>query len=584
MPFLLSLLLLSSVPAQAQQPLHLIQAALEDESDAPTIAVACGRIEQIQAGFQESAVANLAAVALESRLPMSSSGLQAREWIRLARAGGLSDLGLNVEGSVLLEFSIDQGESYTGQVPMSGSDEQIQTLMEQIFQDHLEVEGEGWRVRPWDPAVEEPWIANLVDTELGRDLIFRKSTAIQSTPAPTSILTDIESRDGCYVVLGMQERDPEEVSSALLALTDDPLAPILLRVETPIKLPPELQTSEVLPLGGSSIESPFAVLGLSISPYRFMELSLIRDQMDQKQTTSLQMLKGRVQLPEGTTLALFGTQKNPEPVLVAPVLNSRGRAFRPRHLNRLIGHALPDVAEYERLGPYSFRVLFDDKPVYGRVSKGVVTIGSDAARVDQAVDGLGDPWLTEEDLEWAHGWPITIKFRTPTAVPFMPSGFSGRAGLRGSDGRVDLVVQPEASMGTAAPALLAMGAAYAIPNFIEMQYRAKRGELTAHVSSIHQAMHESDGQEIPIEALPVAPRELSLINKDPVDWTAGPEWDALGWAPEAKVRASYWVVRLPDGSFEVHGQADIDGDGELCHWVQGQDETQPQMLTPNDVY
>ena len=179
----------------------------------------------------------------------------------------------------------------------------------------------------------------------------------------------------------------------------------------------------------------------------------------------------------------------------------------------------------------------------------------------------------------------------------MPSGFGGRAGLRGAGGRVDLVIQPEASMGTAAPALLAMGAAYAIPNFIEMQYRAKRAELTAHISSIHQAMmdHQAlvDSQipaeteeplVLPIESLPVAPREISEINKDPVEWTPGPEWEPLSWAPSAKVRASYWVIRLPDGSFEVHGKADIDGDGELCHWVQGQDEEEPQMLTATDVY
>ena len=69
--------------ATAQQPLPVLKKTVQDSNDAPMIALACGPIGELAQGVQSSALVNLMAASLETKLPQTSSGQQAKEWIRL---------------------------------------------------------------------------------------------------------------------------------------------------------------------------------------------------------------------------------------------------------------------------------------------------------------------------------------------------------------------------------------------------------------------------------------------------------------------------------------------------------------------
>ncbi len=111
-------------------------------------------------------------------------------------------------------------------------------------------------------------------------------------------------------------------------------------------------------------------------------------------------------------------------------------------------------------------------------------------------------------------------------------------------------------------------AAIAIPNFITMQLKAKRGEVTGYVDGIKTAELAYDASFDAYVATPQAPRPAGSEGKDAVPWEGSPEWTTLNWMPDGLVRGVYWVTVAPDGvDFVVHGACDVDGDGVEVHYT-----------------
>jgi len=108
-------------------------------------------------------------------------------------------------------------------------------------------------------------------------------------------------------------------------------------------------------------------------------------------------------------------------------------------------------------------------------------------------------------------------------------------------------------------AILGILAAIAVPNFVEMQYRAKRAELPGNVDGIKNAVlaYESAYGEVLTESVP---RPDALPGKRSRAWRTGSRFDALGWAPEGDVRGSY-TVHAKGEDFQIRGFCDVDGDG-----------------------
>jgi len=108
-------------------------------------------------------------------------------------------------------------------------------------------------------------------------------------------------------------------------------------------------------------------------------------------------------------------------------------------------------------------------------------------------------------------------------------------------------------------AMIGILAAIAVPNFVEMQYRAKRSEVPGNMDGIKIAMlaYESAHGEMTFEPLP---RPDATPGKNAREWRHGSGFDALGWAPEGPVRGSY-SVRSVGSEFRITGFCDVDGDG-----------------------
>jgi type IV pilus assembly protein PilA len=109
-------------------------------------------------------------------------------------------------------------------------------------------------------------------------------------------------------------------------------------------------------------------------------------------------------------------------------------------------------------------------------------------------------------------------------------------------------------------AIIGILAAIAIPNFVAMQYRAKRAEIPPNVNGIkiaavgYDAAH--DGFLDQATWVPSTP-----AGKAQRAWEAGTAFDTLGWAPDGAVRGQYKMVTLTSVDVRVIGESDVDGDG-----------------------
>ena len=99
----------------------------------------------------------------------------------------------------------------------------------------------------------------------------------------------------------------------------------------------------------------------------------------------------------------------------------------------------------------------------------------------------------------------------------------------------------------------------AMPDLISQQHIAKRAEVVHNVVSIAHAQvaHQAENDDY-VEVVNYHPR--STPTKQAVPWTAGSDFDDLGWNPDGSVRAVY-KTELPSNGFTVTGETDVDGDG-----------------------
>ena len=108
-------------------------------------------------------------------------------------------------------------------------------------------------------------------------------------------------------------------------------------------------------------------------------------------------------------------------------------------------------------------------------------------------------------------------------------------------------------------AIIGILAAIAIPNFVDMQYRAKRAEVPSNVDGIKTAQIAYDAAfDKYIQVSSWTPS--SNVAKTQRSWTAGTGFDTLGWGPDGKVRGRYKVTSSSTTDFLVTGECDVDND------------------------
>ena len=137
-------------------------------------------------------------------------------------------------------------------------------------------------------------------------------------------------------------------------------------------------------------------------------------------------------------------------------------------------------------------------------------------------------------------------------------------------------------------AIIGILAAIAIPNFVEMQNRAKRAELPANVDGIKTSEMGYEAAFDAYLACQVAPG-VSPPGKSPAPWLPNSTFETLGWSPDGEVRGVYEVLTTPassgprGGDFRVIGVADVDGDGVYSRYTATK-EINSTQISLNDTY
>ena len=134
-------------------------------------------------------------------------------------------------------------------------------------------------------------------------------------------------------------------------------------------------------------------------------------------------------------------------------------------------------------------------------------------------------------------------------------------------------------------AIIGILAAIAIPNFVAMQYRAKRAEVPSNVDGVKTAQLAYDAAfDIFIEQATYHPRTPSGATAKAAQlWTTGSAFDTLGWAPDGKVRGGYKVVSSSSTDFTVTGISDVDGDGAATNFTSTK-SINAVMNSANNIY
>ena len=119
-------------------------------------------------------------------------------------------------------------------------------------------------------------------------------------------------------------------------------------------------------------------------------------------------------------------------------------------------------------------------------------------------------------------------------------------------------------------AIIGILAAIAIPNFVAMQYRAKRAEVPSNVDGIKTAQLAYDAAfDVFINETNYQPRTsvAGATGKTQVDWVTTSKFATLGWAPDGKVRGIYKVGSISSTDFRVNGQCNVDGDSVFAEYT-----------------
>ncbi|MFZ5480332.1 MAG: type IV pilin protein [Myxococcota bacterium] len=123
-------------------------------------------------------------------------------------------------------------------------------------------------------------------------------------------------------------------------------------------------------------------------------------------------------------------------------------------------------------------------------------------------------------------------------------------------------------------AIIGVLAAIAVPQFTEMQLKAKRAELPGNVDGIRTSEIIYDATFDTFLELPVMPRDDASLDKKMIPWVVSdPNWDLVGWEPDGEVRGNYMVTLLSPIKFSVVGRSDCDDDDALAEYTASENTT-----------
>ena len=132
-------------------------------------------------------------------------------------------------------------------------------------------------------------------------------------------------------------------------------------------------------------------------------------------------------------------------------------------------------------------------------------------------------------------------------------------------------------------AIIGILAAIAVPNFVAMQYRAKRAEVPSNVDGIKTAelAYDAAFDAFVQQANWTPTADPSKIQQA---WpSTGTGFATIGWAPDGNVRGQYQLLSNGTTGFTVNGRCDVDNDNSNATFTATRDANSV-MTSNNDVY
>jgi type IV pilus assembly protein PilA len=131
-------------------------------------------------------------------------------------------------------------------------------------------------------------------------------------------------------------------------------------------------------------------------------------------------------------------------------------------------------------------------------------------------------------------------------------------------------------------AIIGILAAIAIPNFVSMQYKSKRGEIPLNLKGIKTAelAYESNF-DVFVNATAYPGTPLKTTQAWVIASSGG--FATLGWSPDGDVRGSYGVTSTSQ-NFTATGLSDVDGDGSPASYIATKSQNPNAPTTLPDVY
>jgi len=503
----------------------------------------------------------------------------------------LSEAGFDPEGALRLSIRRDGSPQLVFELGFAGDEVAAEAF--------LSVLGDLPRGRDGDGS----WTVSLAEEELTATLeegLLRLATneAELADVTPEQLPPDWRT-GGCGLVIQI-EPDASTATAALGEIrvfvptpaAEATEAVFRLRMTAPEVIPAFVGDRPASVAMGSSVEAPVLVATFGAPLLDILDTKPLSGLLSLP-VLDLRALREAVVIESGATVALLDSpiaaDQEGRPVgfaLAMKVSTPKGQPLKPPHLAR----ALKEVVKADpswalsRISGRAYELRRGDEVYTLHLGKELLFVGTDGAMIAASGLGEGEPWAAPGHLATAGDWGVTLSsvdlfqlMGTPSPAP-MPATLR----LRTTEG----LLEAELSIIGPGAVSLALGAAsaVAIPNFVAMSLRAKRAEVPANVEGIRTAVLAYEVEHGVYPSAEVAPRGLGDLNGDRVAWDVSPEWTAMGWEADGKVRGVYWVEVSEDGlSFAVYGAADVDGDGIPCRY-QATESDAALALTPPTVF
>lgn len=562
--------------ALAGTPVDDLSALLEGPSGPPKAAMSCGPIEGIGQSLGQNPM--LGAMLAHGGQDTPGSFMAGM----LLDPAAARTAGLDPSGNLQIASWSDPTHTEL-RIPFSGTVVQAHAFLERLGMSVTGIGTHTWRTDHGSfrqiRLEEGQLIAGLRPDQADGSTTPRRAL-LAELPGSTSCVGYADDRLAAGKELGEKASKgklPEIVGMSLFLPFDDAES---LRLRAQLKdtaAPKAFAQGGAPPLGGSSSTRPLVVMSLGV-PLLDLVADAAIGELSPKSLRELAQMRELMDVGPGTTIAFFGVPPKVQMVGTLSVQDHKGRPIKAKKIMRALKAKGKELGPLETTEDGLVAVQQDELRMLMGATHGRVWFGNQETALREAIAGEGTPWISPAFGAFANEWPLAFEGSPPAAG--MPFGRI-RGGLRSNGGTWELAIGPEKAGPIGFSSLVAT---LAVPNFLEMQRRAKRAELPSTLAGLRAAVDAFIAREGRLPDLPPAPRTMSELDGSKARWAPEGDWAQVWSGAQSDVRGSYWLEPVGD-AYRLHGALDGDGNGIPARYVlDSRSEQGPERVSADDAF